>query len=387
MARKLKSDRVLFTTTILLVALSVVMVYSASAPMALDRYGRASFFLIKQGMWALLGIALLYVVMRIDYRFYREPAFIWTCLGLVTMALVAVYLRPPVNGARRWLGVGGIGMQPSELAKLVAIYFIAALLERRMHRIDDIGYALVPIAIVVCGLVALILPEPDFGTSMSLLLIAAVMVFAAGISYRYVIGALLCALPALYVLVMGSAYRRRRTLAFLNPWDDPLGDGFQIIQSLIAIGTGGVWGKGLMNGVQKLFYLPEPHTDFIFSVIAEELGLLGASLIVVCFCVLTWRGVRVALRAPDGFGAYVALGLTTMVAVQAFVNISVVLGLMPTKGIPLPFISSGGSSLLINLVGVGILLNVSQHSLTSENAAPVFKRDDAAPPERPASGA
>jgi len=366
MARKLKSDKVLFIATILLVALSVVMFYSASAPMALDRYGRASFFLIKQGMWALLGIALLHVVMRIDYRCYREPAFIWTCLALVVVALIAVFLRPPVNGARRWLGIGGIGMQPSELAKLVAIFFIAALLERRMHRIDEIGYALMPIAIVVFGLVALILPEPDFGTSMSLLLIAAVMVFAAGLNYRYIAGALLCALPALYILVMGSAYRRRRTLAFLNPWDDPLGDGFQIIQSLIAVGTGGIWGKGLMNGVQKLFYLPEPHTDFIFSVISEELGLVGATVVIVCFCVLAWRGVRVALRAPDSFGAFLALGLTTMVAVQAFVNISVVLGMMPTKGIPLPFISNGGSSLLINLVGMGILLNVSQHASTSE---------------------
>jgi cell division protein FtsW len=213
----------------------------------------------------------------------------------------------------------------------------------------------------VLGLVALILPEPDFGTSMSLLLIAAVMVFAAGLNYRYVAGALLCALPVLYLVVMGSAYRRRRTLAFLNPWDDPLGDGFQIIQSLIAVGTGGVWGKGLMNGVQKLFYLPEPHTDFIYSAIAEELGLVGATAVVLCFCVLTWRGMRIALRAPDTFGALLALGLTTMVAVQAFVNISVVLGLMPTKGIPLPFVSFGGSSLLINLVGMGILLNVSQH--------------------------
>jgi cell division protein FtsW len=369
MARKLKSDKVLFIATILLVALSVVMVYSASAPMALDRYGRASFFLMKQGMWALLGIALLHVVMRIDYRLYREPVFIWTCLAFVAVALVVVFMRPPVNGARRWLGVGGIGIQPSELAKLVAIFFIAALLDRRMHRIDDVGYALLPIAVVVFGLVALILPEPDFGTSVSLLLIAAVMVFSAGLSYRYIVGSLLCALPAAYILVMGSAYRRRRTLAFLNPWDDPLGDGFQIIQSLIAIGTGGVWGKGLMNGVQKLFYLPEPHTDFIFSVIAEELGLIGATLVILCFCVLTWRGIRIALRAPDGFGAYLALGVTTMVAVQAFVNISVVLGLMPTKGIPLPFVSSGGSSLLINLVGMGILLNVSQHATTGENVA------------------
>jgi cell division protein FtsW len=361
MARKLKSDRVLFIATILLVALSVVMVYSASAPVALERYGRASLFLIKQGMWAVLGIAMLNILMRIDYRAYKQPAFLWTALGFVVFALVAVYFRAPVNGARRWFGVGGIGVQPSELAKLVAIFFIAALLERRMHRIDDVAYALLPIGIVVIGLVALILPEPDFGTSMSLLLIAAVMVFAAGVNYRYVAGVVLCALPALYIVVMGSAYRRRRTLAFLNPWDDPLGDGFQIIQSLIAVGTGGVWGRGLMNGVQKLFYLPEPHTDFIYAAIAEELGLIGATAVVICFCLVAWRGMRIALRAPDSFGAFIALGLTTMVAVQAFLNISVVLGLLPTKGTPLPFVSFGGSSLLINLIGMGILLNVSQH--------------------------
>jgi cell division protein FtsW len=361
MARKLKSDKVLFLATILLVALSIVMVYSASAPMALERYGRGSRFLITQAMWSVLGIAMLSVVMRIDYRTYREPTFIWSALGLVTLALLAVYFRAPVNGARRWFGVGSLGVQPSELAKLVAIVFIAALLERRMHRIDEVTYSILPIAIVVLGLVALILPEPDFGTSMSILLVAAVMVFAAGLSYRYVIGAFLCALPAIYVVVMGSAYRRRRTLAFLNPWEDPLGDGFQIIQSLIAVGTGGVTGRGIMNGVQKLFYLPEPHTDFIYSVIAEELGLIGATAVLVCFCVVTWRGLRVSLRAPDQFGSFLALGLTMMVAVQAFINISVVLGLMPTKGIPLPFVSAGGSSLLINLIGMGILLNVSQH--------------------------
>ena len=168
--------------------------------------------------------------------------------------------------------------------------------------------------------------------------------------------------PSIAMLVMGSAYRRRRVLTFLNPWDDPLGDGFQIIQSLIAVGTGGVAGRGLMNGVQKLFYLPEPHTDFIYAVISEELGLIGATLVLVCFCVIAWRGLRIALRAPDSFGALLAIGLTTMVAVQAFVNMSVVLGLMPTKGIPLPFVSAGGSSLIINLLGMGVLLNVSQHA-------------------------
>jgi cell division protein FtsW len=362
MARKLKSDKVLFIATLLLVALSVVMVYSASAPMALDRFGRATRFLTTQAMWAVLGIAMLTLFMRIDYRYYREPVFIWTGLAFVAFALVAVYFRAPVNGARRWFGVGGIGIQPSELAKLVAIFFMAALLERRMHRIDEVTYSLLPIVIVVLGLVALILPEPDFGTSMAILMIAAVMIFAAGLNWRYLAGVALVALPAIYLVVMGSAYRRRRTLAFLNPWDDPLGDGFQIIQSLIAIGTGGVWGKGLMNGVQKLFYLPEPHTDFIYAVIAEELGLLGTTVVLICFCVITWRGLRVSQRAPDAFGAFLALGLTAMVAVQALFNISVVLGLLPTKGIPLPFVSAGGSSLLINLVGMGMLLNVSQHA-------------------------
>lgn len=362
MARKLKSDRVLFIATILLVGVSIVMVYSASAVVALERYQRPYLFLTKQALWAALGITVLGVVMRIDYRTYREPAFIWTCLGVVALGLVTVLFSAPVNNARRWLGVGGLGVQPSELAKLAAIFFIAALLERRMHRIDDIGYSLVPIGIVVVALVGLILLEPDFGTSMSLILIAAAMVFTAGLNSRYIVGAALASLPIVYIVAIGAAYRRRRLLAFLNPWEDPLGDGFQIIQSLIAVGTGGVWGKGLMNGVQKLFYLPEPHTDFIYSVISEELGLVGATAVLLCFCVITWRGLRVALRAPDTFGAFLAVGLTTMVSVQAFINISVVLGLMPTKGIPLPFVSAGGSSLLINLLGMGILLNVSQHA-------------------------
>jgi cell division protein FtsW len=312
---------------------------------------------------------MLTLFMRIDYRYYREPKFIWAGLAFVAFALVSVYFRAPVNGARRWFGVGGIGVQPSELAKLVAIFFIAALLERRMHRIDEVTYSLLPIAIVVLGLVALILPEPDFGTSMAILMIAAVMIFAAGLNWRYLAGVGLLALPAIYLVVMGSAYRRRRTLAFLNPWDDPLGDGFQIIQSLIAIGTGGVWGKGLMNGVQKLFYLPEPHTDFIYAVISEETGMIGASLVLLCFCVIAWRGMRAAMKAPDGFGAFLALGITLMLVLQALVNISVVLGLMPTKGIPLPLVSNGGSSMLINLLGVGVLLNISQHSQMETGAA------------------
>jgi len=368
MARTLKSDKLLFMATLLLVCTSVVMVYSASAVIAMDRYQQPYWFLIKQGTWAMLGVFLLSVTMRIDYRTYREPVVIWTALAVVGIALVAVLFREPINGTRRWFGVGGIGVQPSELAKMTAILFCAALLERRMDRINEVRYALVPIGVVVALLAGLILLQPDYGTAVSLLVIVGAIVFAAGLSYRYIVGLVLVMLPVLWIVLMSADYRRRRLFAFLDPWSDPLGDGFQIIQSLIAVGTGGVFGRGLMAGVQKLFYLPEPHTDFIYAVIGEELGLVGATAVLICFCVITWRGLRTAVRAPDRFGALLAIGLTTMVAFQAFVNISVVLGLMPTKGIPLPFVSAGGSSLLISLVGMGILLNVSQHATSLPEA-------------------
>ena len=283
--------------------------------------------------------------------------------------LVAVLFSRPINGTRRWFGIGGFGIQPSELAKMAAILFTAMMLERRRARINELHYSLLPIALIVGGLVTLILLEPDFGTAVSLIAVIAVMVFAAGISYRYLLGAALLALPALYVILIQADYRRRRLLTFMDPWADPLGDGFQIIQSLIAVGTGGVFGRGLMNGVQKLFYLPEPHTDFIYAVISEETGLLGATLVLLCFCVIAWRGMRTAMRAPDSFGAFLALGITMMLVLQAFVNISVVLGLMPTKGIPLPLVSNGGSSMLINLLGVGVLLNISQHQPMETGAA------------------
>ena len=361
MARKLKFDKVLFIATLLLVCASVVMVYSASAIMALERFQQPYFFLTKQSLWAVLGVAVLTVTMRVDYRTYRNEAFIWTLLGIVAAMLVAVLFEPQVNGARRWFGVGGLGIQPSELAKIACVLFAALMLERRMHRIDELPYSLLPIALVVGFMVGLILLEPDVGTAMSVALIVGIMIFAAGLHYRYFIGFGLVLLPLTYSLLVSAPYRRRRLFAFWDPWSDPLGDGFQIIQSLIAVGTGGVFGKGIMAGVQKLFYLPEPHTDFIYAVIGEELGLIGASAALVCFCVIAWRGLRIAVRAEDTFGSFVAIGLTTMIAVQALINMSVALGLMPTKGLPLPLVSAGGSSLLINLLGMGVLLNISQH--------------------------
>ena len=369
MARKLQSDKWLFLATLALICASVVMVYSASALVALERFQQPYLFVTRQLMWAACGVAVLSIVMRIDYRNYRNDRLVWALLAVVGFMLIAVLFRSPINGTRRWFGIGGFGIQPSELAKLAAILFTALVLERRRSRINEVQYSLLPIGVIVGGIVALILLEPDFGTAVSLLAVVSVMVFAAGISYRYMLGAGLLALPALYVILMQADYRRRRLMTFMDPWADPLGDGFQVIQSLIAVGTGGVTGKGLMSGVQKLFYLPEPHTDFIFAVISEETGLIGASMVVACFCVIAWRGLRTSMRAPDSFGAFLALGITMMLVLQAFVNISVVLGLMPTKGIPLPLVSNGGSSMLINLLAVGVLLNISQHSPMETGAA------------------
>jgi cell division protein FtsW len=366
MARKLKSDKVLFTATLLLVCISVVMVYSASAVMAMEQKHPPYYYLFKQAAWALLGLMFLPIVMRIDYRSYRQPMVIWTILGVVSAALVAVLFGRSVNGASRWLLLGPLGVQPSELAKIAVIFCTAALLERRMDRIDEVGYSLLPIGVTVGIIVALILAEPDLGTAVTVLMIAGVMVFAAGLNYTYFVGLILTSIPAAYLVIATSEYRMKRVRAFLDPYSDPLGDGYQMIQSMIAVGTGGVTGRGLMDGLQKLFYLPEPHNDFIFSVIAEELGFIGSTVVVACFCVITWRGLRTAMRAPDRFGTFVALGLTTMIAFQAFFNISVVLGLLPTKGIPLPFVSAGGSSLLINMIGMAVLLNVSQHSSSAQ---------------------
>jgi len=360
-ARKLKSDRVLFTATFLLVCVSVVMVFSASALVALERFDQPDLFLIKQGLWAVLGLAVLAIVMRIDYRTYRSDLVITGLLAFVGLLLLAVLFSAPVNGSRRWFGLGGLGIQPSELAKVACVLFTALMLERRMHRINEVAYSLLGVAIVSGLAVGLILLQPDMGTALSLAFIVAVMVFSAGLSYTYIAIGSAFVLPTIFFLIWSEQYRWDRVMAFLNPWADPLGNGFQLIQSEIAVGAGGVFGKGLMAGVQKLFYVPEPHTDFIFAVIGEELGLLGTVGVLVCFGVIAWRGLRVADKAEDAFGAFLALGLTTMIAAQAFINMSVVLGLLPTKGLALPLVSNGGSSLLVNLLGMGILLNISQH--------------------------
>jgi cell division protein FtsW len=276
--------------------------------------------------------------------------------------LVAVLSSARSHNTHRWFHLGPVDFQPSELAKIVVVIFIAYLLGIQRNDVDDMRHTLLPIGVVTGLMMALILKEPDLGTALAIVMVVAAMLFSAGLRIRYFVGAALAGLPILYVLIFHVAYRLNRLMGFLYYEKDPRGKGFQMLQSLIAVGTGGIGGVGLMEGKQKLFFLPEPHTDFIYAVISEEWGFLGAALILVAFGVILYRGLRAASRCSDPFGKLLAIGLTVMLVGQAVVNISVVLGLIPTKGIPLPFVSYGGSSLLVNLTAVGILLNISQQA-------------------------
>ncbi len=362
MARTLKSDKWLLWPTLLLLGVSLVMVYSASAVYSMDKFDSAYKFLFKQAMFVGAGLVLLAIGMRVDYHVYRRPVVIWTVLAVAVLLLLAVFGFSPINGTRRWITLQGLTLQPSEFAKLAAIFFTAALLERRMHRINEIKYALLPVGVVAGVLTGLIVMQPDFGTSAALSGVVLIMVFASGLSFRYLAAVCAVLIPVAGTIVFIEPYRWDRITAFWNPDADLSGSGYQLNQSLIAVGSGGIVGRGLMEGVQKLYYIPEAHTDFIYAILSEELGLIGATVILVCFCVIAVRGIRAAMFAPDRLGALLATGLTAMIALQAFVNISVVLGLVPTKGIPLPFVSNGGSSMLVNLAAMGILLNITQHA-------------------------
>jgi len=352
----------LFLVTLSLVVFGVVMVFSSSAVTAKEKFGDPNYFSFKQLLSAVLGFAVMFVIMKIDYHVYRLPVVVFSLLAVVVGLLVLVFFLPAASKTHRWIQFPGFSVQPSELAKIALIFFLAYFLETRKGKINDVTFTLVPLAMIVGLLTGLILFEQDFGTAVALLLISLVMVFVAGLDLRWIAVSAMLAVPAVYLFVFRVKWRRDRILAFLNPSDDPLGIGYQIRQSLISVGTGGILGLGYMEGKQKLFYLPEAHTDFIFAVVGEELGLIGTCVLLLLFLIFMWRGVRASMRAPDLFGFYLALGIAMMVCVQAFMNMSVVLGLMPTKGIPLPFLSYGGSSFVVMLAGVGILLNVSQHS-------------------------
>ena len=362
MAKRVSVDRWLFTVTMLLVFLGLVMVFSASAVMARERFGSPYAFLSKQLIWAVAGLVAMVVAMRVDYKKYKHPAIVFSLMGLTTLFLISVFFLDRSHNTHRWIHFGGFSFQPSELAKPVLILFLAYFLESRAKTIDDVRNTLLPAAAPVVVFLGLIVLQPDLGTAIACAGIAACILYVAGMRMRYFGYAFGASLIPLYVLIFHVAWRRDRILAFLNPYADRQKTGFHIIQSLIAVGTGGITGTGLMEGNQKLFYLPEPHTDFIFAVTAEELGLVGAIFVVALFAVFLWRGMRASWRTEDLFGRYLAVGITIMVVLQAFINISVVLGMMPTKGIPLPLVSYGGSSLFVTLACVGVLLNITKQA-------------------------
>src|ERR1700691_1346078 len=362
MAKRVSVDSWLFTVTLLLIFIGLVMVFRASALMAKERYGSGYFFLLRQLGWAAAGILAMVLAMKIDYRRYKHPAVVFSLLGLTTLMLILVFFLNRAHHTHRWIHWGPLSLQPSEMAKPALILFLAFFLENRTNSMKDWRDTFLPAVVPTLAFIALIVFQPDLGTAIACAAITGCVLFVAGLDLRYLGYAFLASLLALYFLIFHVAYRRARILAFLDPYSDPQGRGFHIIQSLIAVSTGGITGVGLMEGKQKLFYLPEPHTDFIFAVTAEELGLVGSLVIVMLFAVFLWRGTRTALRTKDNFGRFLAVGITSMIVVQAFINISVVLGLMPTKGIPLPFVSYGGASLWFALASVGVLLNSSKQA-------------------------
>src|SRR5947209_2567539 len=362
MAKRVSVDRLLFGARLLVVLRGLVMVFSASAVMAKDRFVSPYTFVLRQIGWACAGVLAMLVLMRVDYRKYKHPAVVFTLLGVTTVLLIAVLFLDRSHNTHRWIRFGPFSFQPSELAKPALILFLAYFLETRARAIDDWRKTLFPAVLPSVIFSLLIVKQPDLGTAMVCMALTASVLFVAGMELKYLGYGVLASLPFLYYLLFHVGFRRQRMLAFVNPWADPQGAGFHMIQSLIAVGTGGITGLGLMEGKQKLFYLPEPHTDFIFAVIAEELGLLGTVAVVTLFGVFCYRGMRAAMRTSDLYARFLAVGITGTVAIQAFFNISVVLGLLPTKGIPLPFISYGGSSLFLTLACVGVLLNISQQS-------------------------
>lgn len=364
MSRKLTWDLWIFAAALGLTVFGTIMVGSASSFVAAEKFERPSHFLIRQILYALAGLALMLVVMRLPHRWLARRGVVYGLMAVVGVLLVTALLSPPINGTHRWIPIGPVHLQPSELAKIVLVIMLAYLIERKGERLNEWSTGLVPCLSIAGLFMGLVIVQPDFGTTAILALIALTMLFVAGLRWRYLLvtgGAVAAVLAA--VLVM-APYRVARLMAFAEVLRDGLeAEGehtYQLVQSLVAVGSGGLGGTSLASGYQKAFFLPEPFTDFIYAVIGEELGLMGCTLILGMFLVLLWRGLRVSSRSEDVFGSYLALGLTTLLVGQALVNMGVVVGLLPTKGLPLPFISYGGSSLICSLLAVGLLLSVSR---------------------------
>ena len=360
MAKRVGVDKWIFFTTLLLVVAGLVMVFSASAIVAEERYHSPYATLIRQALWALAGFVAMFALSRIDYTRYNTPKFIYPALAITTILLVVVLFFRDSHHTHRWIRFGSFSFQPSEIAKPVIILFLAWFLSTRLDQMRDWRNTLLKAALMPVVFMLLIVKQPDLGTALVVGGVTALLLILAGMEWKYLVLAVAAAAPGLAALLFWVPWRRARMLAFAHPDMDPMGAGFHINQSLIAVGTGGLMGRGYMEGMQKLFYLPESSTDFIFANIAEELGFLGAMAIVTLFVVLGYRGLRTAFRSTDPFARLTAFGITTAILLQAFFNISVVLSLLPTKGIPLPFISSGGTSLFFTLSSIGILLNISK---------------------------
>lgn len=356
-------DLTLFMVTLILLGIGVVMVFSASSVRAYEYYRDSYYFLKRQLLWSVIGVIAMIFTMHIDYRLLRRFA---APILVVTLVLLIVVLIPGVglmiSGSRRWLGVRGIfTFQPSELAKVGMMVFLSSYLSRDPEEVKSFLKGVVPVLLLLGIVFGLIMLEPDLGTATSIAGVTLVMLFVAGARTSHLIGLGIVGIPAFIAAVFAEDYRRRRFLAFLHPWDDPLRSGFHIIQSLLALGSGGIFGLGLGRSRQKFLYLPEQHTDFIFAVLGEELGFVGAATVVILFFIFAWRGFRVALATSDPFASLLATAITSMVVLQAVINIGVVSGILPITGIPLPLISFGGSSLVVTLSSIGILLNISRY--------------------------
>ena len=359
-ARQSRLDMWLLVSVLALSAIGLVMVYSSSAILAYERTGDSFHFVKKQALAAGLGWLALVLALRLGYRRLARLAYPLLLLAVVLMVLVLIPgIGVKAGGAYRWMRLGGFSFQPSEFAKLVWVVYLAYSLAKKREKVRSFSIGFLPHLLISGLLVGLCMLEPDFGSSVALLVLMFVMLFAAGAKLSYLIGSVLLAIPFAYHAVTSSPYRYQRMMSFLDPWADRQGAGYQVAESLMSVGSGGLWGLGLGEGRQKLFFLPEAHSDFVFAILGEELGLLGVTLVVLLYAVVIWRGVRIALNATEPFGCYVALGITAMFAFHAIVNMSVVLGLLPTKGLTLPFLSYGGSSLMVCLAATGILLSVA----------------------------
>ncbi|MCK8823674.1 stage V sporulation protein E [Fuchsiella alkaliacetigena] len=354
-------DFIIFFTVISLLGIGIMMVFSSTSIRAYADYGDSFYFLKRQLGWSALGIIAMVLFMKIDYNIYKRLARV-SLLGSIVLLVLVLFIGRVVGGSRRWLGVGSLGIQPSEIVKVTIVIYMAHYLSTKQEKLNSFTKGLIP-PLLVLGLVcSLILMQPDLGTTITIAGTVMVMFLAAGVKIKHLLGLSMAGAGGLAYLIISAPYRRRRLLAFLDPWSDPLDSGFHIIQSLYALGSGGLFGAGIGQSRQKFFYLPEPGTDFIFAIIGEELGFIGVLVIVALFFLFAWRGLKVALDAPDLFASLLAVGITMLITLQAIVNIGVVTGSMPVTGMTLPFISYGGSSLGVMLIGVGILLNISRYT-------------------------